>query len=82
LSLWQDEVGEEEEAKVSVEGEPVAGLGMFGRHVRAFLRRHRSLVRVEPARGNGAHHDRINQDHDSAREKQESTTQYISHGVS
>ena len=32
--------------------------------------------------GSAAYHDNMNHVHDSTREKQERTTQYISHGVS
>lgn len=64
LSLGKDEVGEDEEAEVGVEGEPVI-----------------SAV-VWRAEWQVIYHASMNHVHDSTSEKQDRTTQYMSHGVS
>lgn len=66
LGLGEDEVGEEEEAEVGVEGEPGCAILVVGGSNGCVL----------------LYQARMNHVHDSTREKQEKTTQYISHGVS
>lgn len=66
LGLGQNEVGEEEEAEVGVKRKP---------------RKTRSQIWLWAIGKEEIYHERMNQVQDSAREKQDRTTQYMSHGV-
>lgn len=82
LSLRQDEIGKKDQTKVGVEGKPIAGVEIVSRVCDSQGEHILSCEPVACKGGKGTHHETINQVHDSTREKQESTTQYISHGVS
>lgn len=76
LSLGKNKVREENQSKVCIEGEPI-----WCQRISRDKNTERRLDESEEERKQ-ADQERINQVQDSTREKQDRTTQYMSHGVS